>query len=74
MKIEMKSQFRLIINADEFRLISKSLRGATLDLDEQAAALALQERMIRQRAEVIRQNHLEAQKHVENIDGEEKER
>lgn len=74
MQIEMRSQFRLIINADEFRLISKSLRGVGLDLDEQAAALALQKRMIRQRAEVIRQNHLEAQKHVENIDGEEKER
>ena len=59
--------YKLVLSADELRLVSKALRGLLRE-KELAEALALQERIMRQRAANLRQAVEEAEKTVANID------
>ena len=60
--------YKLVLSADELRLVSKALRGLLKSEKELAEALALQERIMRQRAANLRQAVEEAEKTVANID------
>jgi hypothetical protein len=60
--------FRVELTGDEFRLVSRALRGALRGADEEAAALALQEKMLRARHVALAQQLTESQKAMENID------
>jgi hypothetical protein len=67
MNTRLHITYRLEFTVDEFRLVSKALRGA-LDVAERPVALALQERMLRDKHEFLRQQLESSQKAIDNID------
>jgi hypothetical protein len=68
MDIRVTWTFRLVLTKQEFRILSKALRGALRTGEEQAEALELQKRMLRTKHDVLRQAFAESQKAVDNID------
>lgn len=60
--------FRLDLTKDDFRLVSKALRGALSTDEEKAAALELQKKMLRDKHATLLQALAESQKAMENIE------
>ncbi len=67
MDVAMLVQWRLIVSSAEWRLVSKALRGVLTD-EEKIEALALQEKMMRERAIQAEQLSKEADKAIRNIE------
>ena len=68
MDMRVSWTFRLDLTKEEFRVVSKALRGALTKPEDREAALELQQRMLRTRHEVLRQALAESQKAIGNID------
>jgi vacuolar-type H+-ATPase subunit E/Vma4 len=64
--------FRLDLTKEEFRLVSKALRG-TLAAADQPAALELQKKLLRERHKCLSQALNESQKAIDNIEAAESE-
>ena len=67
MNVRFVWTFSLSLSKEEFRLISKALRGALRDEDKEPA-LELQKKMLRDKHEILRQAINESQKAIDNID------
>jgi len=67
MDTQMQVTYHLVIRGDEFRLLSKALRGI-LDEADKAKAIELQEKMLRDKHEWLRQQLESSQKNIDNID------
>ena len=68
MDMRVSWTFRLDLTKEEFRIVSKALRGALTKPEDSEAALELQQRMLRTRHEMLRQALAESQKAIDNID------
>ena len=55
MEMTLAVQYRFTLAPDEFRLVSKGLRGTTMTDEERAQARALQQRMMQVRAQQAEQ-------------------
>ena len=69
MEIQMVPQYRFLITPQEFRLVSKALRGVPLTPEEKQEAAALQEKMLIVRAASARQYLESVQKDADNVEG-----
>ena len=67
MELQMVPQYRILITPQEFRVISKALRGIPLTPDERQEAAALQEKMLIVRAATARQYAESVQKDADNV-------
>jgi len=68
MDMRVTRTFRLDLTKEEFRVVSKALRGALRTQAERDAALELQKRMLRTKHDVLRQALGESQKAIDNIE------
>jgi hypothetical protein len=71
MDVRVAWSFNLNLSKEEWRLVSKALRGVLKPGDETEDALDLQKRMLRSKHEILRQALGESQKAIDNIDSEE---
>lgn len=74
MDFSLQMSYVLELNTHELRLISKALRGALLDADDQRDALDLQRRLVMSKHARLKQALTESSKAVDNIEAAERER
>lgn len=67
METKIHWTYALHVTKEEFLLISKALRGNLKDGEEKTAALALQEKMVTQKHDILEQALDEAAKVLVNI-------
>jgi hypothetical protein len=67
MDFQLLISYKVVISTEEFRILSKALRG-TLTEDEKGAALLLQQKMMEDRAKLFANAFDEANKTVVNIE------
>jgi len=68
MDVRLELKQSLVLTKDEWRLISKALRGALKPGPEQEEAFELQKKMHRLKHEWLKQTIAESQKVIDNID------
>jgi hypothetical protein len=68
METKIHWTYALHLSKDEFLIVSKALRGTLKDGLEKEAALALQEKMVRQKHEILEQALDESAKVITNIE------
>ena len=68
MDISLIPQYRFLVTSQEFRVMSKALRGAPLTPEERQEAVTLQEKMLIIRAEQARIFTENVQKDADNVE------